>query len=172
MKNIACVQTPPFPSVKIGEGARSPFFTEGSGGGGGGVHRYEKYDPWGIYWSLAQRGRGGEEENRRTFFIFLFRATRLPMFSKRRKRKIQQRLRRRFWAPASTGSKTFTLSDKRNPKLLKDATSSSCNQMSPSKCTAFSTISVRRKQKSGFVLASVSLRARKITIPCFLCVKE
>ena len=33
--------------------------------------------------------------------------------------------------------------------------------------------SVRREQKkSGFVLAAVSLRLRKIRVPCFLSVKE
>ena len=34
----------------------------------------------------------GEEEKRRTFFIFLSCAPRLPMFSKRTRRKIEQRL--------------------------------------------------------------------------------
>ena len=45
--------------------------------------------------------------------------------------------------------------------------------MSPSpKCTLFLTISFRRKQKSGFILAAAGQRVMKITILCFLSVNE
>ena len=58
------------------------------------------------------------------------------------------------------GSTVSSFSVKRNPTLLKDTTR--CNQMSPSpKYTVFFAISVRKKQKSGFVVAAASLRIKK-----------
>ena len=83
------------------------------------------------------------------------------------------------WVPSSShppgrggGKPRAVTVDQGKYELPKDSTS--CNQIwrwTWPKCAVFLRFSVRREQKSGFVLASTSL-GRNITVPCFLSVEE
>ena len=60
-----------------------------------------------------------------------------------------------------------TISDQKNDIFHTRFQTRPLNSMPDPKCIVFVTFSAGRKQKSGFMLAAVSL-GRKITIPCFL----